>query len=60
MILHELFRVVSRFHATLHVISRKIDFLWDSVLLTVPGIDEHILLTVPGIGEQMLLCPFQE
>ena len=31
MILHELFRVVSRFPATFHVISRKKDFLWDGV-----------------------------
>ena len=31
MILLEIFRVVSRFPAIFHVISRKIDFLWDSV-----------------------------
>ena len=29
MVLHEIFRVVSRFHATFHVISRKLDFFWD-------------------------------
>ena len=27
---HDLFRVVSRFPATFHVTSRKVDFLWDS------------------------------
>ena len=32
MILHEIFRVVSHFPATFHVISWKIDFLWDSVV----------------------------
>ena len=34
MILHEIFRVVSRFpRYTFYVILRKIDFLWDSVSL---------------------------
>ena len=28
--LHELFHVVSRFPAKFHVISRKVDYLWDS------------------------------
>ena len=31
MILHEIFRVVSRLAATFNVITRKVDFLWDSV-----------------------------
>ena len=31
MILHEIFRVVTRFPPTFHVVSWKIDFLWDSV-----------------------------
>ena len=33
LILHEIFRVVSRFPLyTFHVISRKVDYLWDCVL----------------------------
>ena len=31
MILHAIFRIVSHFPSTFHVISRKVDFLWDSV-----------------------------
>ena len=33
-ILHEIFNVVSRFPGSFHVISRKLDFLWDSVVCT--------------------------
>ena len=34
LILQEIFRVLSRFPVTFHVTSRKIDFLWDSVVST--------------------------
>ena len=30
-VLHEIFRVVSRFPATFYVISRKVDYFWVSV-----------------------------
>ena len=32
IILHEIFRVVSRFPRYIHVIYRKIDYLWDSTV----------------------------
>ena len=48
MILHELFRVVSLFFpATFHVISRKIDYLCDSVH---PSLAEpHLSLNEPHL-----------
>ena len=40
MVLHEIFRVVSRFPCYISFISRKIDFIWDSaqVLYLARGI----------------------
>ena len=40
MILHEIFRLASRLPATFHFISRKIDFLWDSVEHDVKNVHE--------------------
>ena len=47
LILHEIFRVVSRFPATFHVISQKVDYLWDSV----PESDFFNLVTIRELTE---------
>ena len=60
MILHEIFRVVSRFpRYTFYVILRKIDFLWDSVSLelTTRIFSLHIPHHVAG-EKGGTRCPF--
>ena len=51
MILHEIFRVVSRFSLlhTFHVILRKIDYLWDSAVC-FPYSD--LSVSVPTVREE--------
>ena len=61
MILHELFRVVSRFprYISIHVISRKNDYLWDSAY-SVHGfrdLSEDQTATTQQIWPESLLPP---